>query len=119
MAQALGMDWICLPMRAYWRPSDRQVLDFLRLALDPAHQPLFVHCRRGRDRVGVLVAAYHVAVDGWDPRQAYADARARGMTGWNPLLRHVVLYEAKREYAPAAAAIQAQAVHRSSAQVGG
>ena len=111
LVESLGMAWVALPMRAYWRPSDRQVQEFLRLMRDPSQQPVFVHCRKGRDRVGVMVGVYHVVMDGWDPPRAYADARARGMTRWNPLLRHIVLREAQPKYIPSMAA-----AHQSMAQ---
>ncbi len=118
LAGSLGMTWVALPMRAYWRPSDWQVLDFLRLMRDPSQQPVFIHCRKGRDRVGVLVAVYHIVMDGWDPQRAYADARTRGMTRWNPLLCHVILREAEGEYAPAVAAVRQPVVQNPSMRGG-
>ena len=98
LTESLGMRWMHLPMRAYWKPSDRQMRDFFKLTSDASARPIFLHCRRGRDRAGVMVAAYHVVVEGWNPHAAYKDALAHGMTRWNPLLRQVI-FKARSRYA--------------------
>ena len=98
LVESLGMRWVFLPMRSYWRPSDAQVLAFLRAVDDTAHQPVFVHCRKGEDRTGTLVAIYRIVEEGWGPARAYEEALALGLSGWNPFMRHVILHEAPREY---------------------
>lgn len=100
LTNALGMEWVHLPMRMYWRPSDDQVLAFLRVVADPSRQPVFVHCRKGEDRTGTLVAIYRITQQGWTPERAYAEARFLGLTGLNPFMRHVILRETSREYVP-------------------
>ncbi len=101
MVESLGMRWIYLPMHSYWRPSDVQVRAFLATVSDPNQQPVFVHCHKGQDRSGVMVAVYRVVRQGWRPQEAYAEARVRGMAGWNLLMRDTVLREAPQEYANA------------------
>lgn len=95
-----GMQWVYLPMRAYWHPTEAQVRTFLATVLDPAHTPVFVHCRQGEDRTGSLVAVYRVVAQGWEPHRAYGEARAMGLGPWNPLLRHLVLHDAREKYTP-------------------
>jgi len=48
-----------------WHPEDEDVARFLRIVADPARTPVFVHCRRGIDRTGTMVAIYRIAVQGW------------------------------------------------------
>jgi len=99
LAEQLGMRWINIPMWFWWRPNDKQVHQFLAIVSDPANRPVFVHCRQGWNRVGIMTAIYRVVQQGWDPRRAYAEARQFGLVPWNFLSRYVVLYETLREYA--------------------
>jgi len=101
LVESLGMRWVYLPMHSYWRPSDAQIETFLQTVSDTDRQPVVVHCRKGQDRTGTLVAIYRVVKQGWDPRRAYAEARALGLTGWNPLMRYVIL-DANRKYTASA-----------------
>ena len=103
LAEQLGMRWVSLPMWFWWRPSDRQVRQFLAIAADPASRPVFVHCRQGWNRAGILVAAYRVVHNGWTPTQAYREARQYGLVPWNLASRYLIFYEAPREFAESTA----------------
>ena len=103
LVESLGMQWVSFPMSMYWRPSAEQIKGFLEVMRDPASQPVFVHCRKGEDRTGTLVAIYRIVQDGWSPERAYAEARTLGLAGWNPFMREVILREATQEYVQAAA----------------
>jgi len=46
-------------------PERRETVRFLQLATTPSLQPIYVHCKHGSDRTGLMVAAYRVAVEGW------------------------------------------------------
>ncbi len=75
-----------------WHVTDAQVLEFLTLAVDPARQPLLVHCRHGSDRTGVMVAAYRMVVQGWTQEGALREMQ-RGGYGYHPIwinLPHVL-----------------------------
>jgi protein tyrosine/serine phosphatase len=47
----------------------------MALLQDPANTPVFIHCRRGADRVGVVVACYRMVHDGWSNRLALDEAK--------------------------------------------
>ena len=98
LVESLGMRWVSLPMRMYWRPSESQVRTFLALADDPDDAPVFVHCQHGEDRTGSLIAVYRVARQGWAPARAYAEARTLGLAGWNPYMRTLILRESPRYF---------------------
>ena len=55
-------------------PSRAKLVELLRIARDPANQPVYLHCAKGENRTGALVAGYRVVVDGWDPADAKAEA---------------------------------------------
>jgi len=74
-----------------WYPEDEDVVRFLRIATDPARQPVLVHCRRGADRTGVMVAIYRVVVEGWTKADAI-DEMTRGGYGFSPVWQNLVRY---------------------------
>ena len=74
-----------------WHLEDEDVVRFLRIATDPARQPVLVHCRRGADRTGAMVAIYRVVVEGWTKADAI-DEMTRGGYGFRPVWQNLVRY---------------------------
>ena len=74
-----------------WHPEDEDVVRFLRIATDSASQPVLVHCRRGADRTGTMVAIYRVIVEGWT-KAAAIDEMTRGGYGFHPIWQNLVRY---------------------------
>ena len=99
LVEQLGMRWVNLPMWFWWRPSDRQIREFLDIAQDSESRPVFVHCRQGWNRAGIMVAIYRIVHQGWTPKQAYAEARQYGMVAWNPTSRYILFTETPKEFA--------------------
>ena len=62
-------------------PEEEDVVAFLQVACDPRNQPVFVHCRQGVDRTGMMVAAYRMVVEGWPREKAMAEMRSMGFNG--------------------------------------
>ena len=56
LVEAAGMRYISLPLSGVAAPSDRQISRALDILEDSASGPVFVHCRRGADRTGTVVA---------------------------------------------------------------
>lgn len=102
LAESLGMRWINIPIWAWSGPSDAQLRRFLAIASDTAARPVFVHCRLGRNRAGMMVAVYRIAHDGWTPARAYAESRRLGMVPWNLVSCYVILQRGPRVMAGAA-----------------
>jgi tyrosine-protein phosphatase SIW14 len=61
--ESLGMKSIGIPWSANHKPSSSQVVEFLDLVRSNPNTKIFVHCRRGADRTGVMIAAYRIAVE--------------------------------------------------------
>ena len=80
--EKLGMKYVQIPLSAWDRVPDSAIRTFFEVLNDPDNQPVFVHCRRGADRTGVMVGLYRIAYQGWDGEQAYREARALGMRWW-------------------------------------
>jgi protein tyrosine phosphatase (PTP) superfamily phosphohydrolase (DUF442 family) len=82
MVQALGMNYIQIPVDQVWPWSQlpqAAVAKYFELVNNPANYPIFFHCWRGADRTGAFAAMYRMAVQGWNAQDAYAEARNIGM----------------------------------------
>ena len=65
--------------------------EILALFEDPSAGPVFIHCRRGADRTGTLVACYRIAHDGWGNRKALQEARFLGMHWFEFPMKNYIL----------------------------
>jgi protein-tyrosine phosphatase len=78
LAAKNGMSSLHLPIIDNTVPSEATVKQFLDFATNPKNQPCYVHCEAGVGRTGVMSAAYRMAVQGWTPGQALAEAKNMG-----------------------------------------
>lgn len=60
----VSLRWHCM------LPRDDVFAKFLELLRDNPHKKIFVHCRYGDDRTGMMIAAYRMADEGWTPAEA-------------------------------------------------
>jgi protein tyrosine phosphatase (PTP) superfamily phosphohydrolase (DUF442 family) len=73
---------------ATWHPEEEDTVRFLRVVTDPTRQPVLVHCRRGADRTGMMVAIYRVYAQGWTEEAALAELPRFGYSPvWSNLKR--------------------------------
>lgn len=70
-AADLGIEYIESPMHWDREPSDEQVDAIHDLMNDPANHPIFIHCKHGQDRTGIVMALYRVFYQNWTPEAAY------------------------------------------------
>jgi tyrosine-protein phosphatase SIW14 len=86
----LGMRYISIPMQGMSTPKDKQIAAVLALLNDVTGGPVFVHCKRGADRTGTVIALYRVVHDGWDSKRALSEAKAYGMSVFQRAMQHYV-----------------------------
>jgi protein tyrosine phosphatase (PTP) superfamily phosphohydrolase (DUF442 family) len=65
----LGMQFVPIPWHCLY-PRDEVFARFLALVRDNPDKKIFVHCRYGDDRTGMMIAAYRMAMQGWTWQQA-------------------------------------------------
>lgn len=82
LAAALGMRYVNVPMSGLIPPTAAETDAVLALLENPANGPVFVHCRRGADRTGAVIAAYRIEHDGWNSDRALKEAVSWGMSPW-------------------------------------
>jgi protein tyrosine/serine phosphatase len=87
IVERLGMRFVHAPMSGWQYPDTetvRAALAELNSAGSEANPgAVFVHCRLGKDRTGLIVGLYRVHTQGWSRDRAYAEMRA---IGFNPVL---------------------------------
>jgi protein tyrosine/serine phosphatase len=81
-AQAAGLRYINVPFERLGRPTDEQVVRVMSIISSPENQPVFVHCQRGADRTGAVIAVYRIEYDNWTSEKAKAEAKRYGMKPW-------------------------------------
>lgn len=80
MVEAAGMKYVNVPFYGISTPSAVQIANALSILNNKDNGAVFVHCRRGADRTGTVVAAYRVSHDGWTNDKALHEAKDFGMT---------------------------------------
>lgn len=80
VVERLGMQYINVPMPNLAAPT-RTDLDLVLDKLNNSSTwPVFIHCRRGADRTGLVFACYRIAHDHWPAEQALREADFYGMS---------------------------------------
>jgi uncharacterized protein (TIGR01244 family) len=81
-AREAGLDYFNVPVAKFGRPDDAEIEKVLAIINSPEKQPVFVHCKYGADRTGVVVGAYRILHEGWTSERAKAEAKRYGMKIW-------------------------------------
>jgi uncharacterized protein (TIGR01244 family) len=88
--KANGMRYVSVPMKGMSSPTAEQVSSVLAYLNDENSGPVFVHCRRGADRTGTVIACYRIAHDHWQNDKALSEARSLGMSWFERAMQHYV-----------------------------
>ncbi len=98
--KAAGMKSVEIPLDCMHNPKTDTIDRIVDTIIDPANQPVYVHCRLGQDRTGVVVAVYRMRVEGWSLPEAEAEMQAFGFNDiWYNLKRFVRHYPGKTQKA--------------------
>ena len=73
-----GMKAISVPIEMSRNGLREKVDRVVALMADPANQPVFIHCRHGQDRTGIVAAAYRMKVEGWSLQDAETEMQSFG-----------------------------------------
>lgn len=60
--ESLGIKYVGIPWSGRDNPSDALIVQFLDLVRTNPQTKIFVHCQRGADRTGTMIAAYRIVV---------------------------------------------------------
>ena len=76
--EALGMKSIEVPFSVLKDVNIEKINSLIDIMINPDNQPVYVHCKLGQDRTGIVIAAYRMRVDGWSLKEAEAEMQAFG-----------------------------------------
>ncbi len=78
MVRASDLEYYRVPMLP-WLPRESHVVAWLRIVVEQQKRgAVFIHCRQGADRTGMMVAVYRVVVNGWSKEDALREMTQGG-----------------------------------------
>jgi tyrosine-protein phosphatase SIW14 len=75
----LGMQYVPMPWQCSF-PKDKTFAQFLTLLRQNPGKKVFVHCRVGDDRTGMMIASYRMAREGWSAEKAEKEMEKFGFS---------------------------------------
>jgi tyrosine-protein phosphatase SIW14 len=85
LAESAGIRFFHIPIGGFSTPTNSALIQYLRIFRDSPDQTIFVHCEFGRDRTGVMIAAYRIAFQKWSSDHALAEMNSFGFNRlWHP-----------------------------------
>lgn len=85
LMKRLGMRYVPLPWYCPF-PRDEVFAKFLRLMRENPDKKIFVHCRLGDDRTGMMIAAYRMGAEHWSAEEAMKEMHNFGYSGVHHLM---------------------------------
>ena len=88
--EAAGMQYVRVGLPGTFEPTGHEIDKILALLEDPTQGPVFIHCRRGADRTGLVIACYRIDHYHWTNAQALKEAREQGLSRFEILMRSYI-----------------------------
>jgi protein tyrosine/serine phosphatase len=88
--ESAGMKYINIHLHNWMKSKPEDIDAILKEVESAGNQPVFLHCKRGSDRTGSVVAIYRMKNDGWLPNQAIDEAKTYGMGWWQIWMKDFV-----------------------------
>jgi tyrosine-protein phosphatase SIW14 len=91
LVQSLGMKYVDVPFPRLSAPTPQEIKRVLSLLVPDDSGRTFVHCWRGKDRTGTVIACYRIQHDGWSPQRALREAHENGLSQIQRSMRSFIL----------------------------
>ncbi len=90
--EELGLRYAHVPMRSLAAPRPVDIQQVLSLILREPKAKVYVHCLRGKDRTGTVIACYRIQHEGWDNQRALTEAKSYGMSRLEVAMQSFILH---------------------------
>jgi tyrosine-protein phosphatase SIW14 len=81
LVRHFGISFQNFPMSEISSPTSEQLIRVVHL-INTSLKPVLVHCRRGVDRTGYVIAAYRMLEEGWSYKRAIKECKDNGHRTW-------------------------------------
>ncbi len=81
-AKNAGVKFIGVNLSNWFKPKTEDIERIVKEINAAENQPVFVHCKRGADRTGTIVAVYRITHDDWTAKQAISEAKKFDFGWW-------------------------------------
>jgi tyrosine-protein phosphatase SIW14 len=102
LVRSLGMQYVDIPLDGLKAPTAEEVSKVFAVLNDQSAGKIFVHCRRGADRTGTVLALYRIQHDHWTNQQALSEAKTMKMAAAERSMQKFVLNYSAAASIPAA-----------------
>ena len=89
-AKAAGLRFVNIPLSNWFSPHNKDIKSILGEIDRKEDSPVYVHCKRGSDRTGTVIAVYRITHDNWTGKQANAEAKQFGFGWWQVWMKHYI-----------------------------
>ncbi len=89
-AKTAGLRFINIPLSNLFGPKNAKIEAILNQLERSADQPVFIHCKRGADRTGTVIAVYRISHDHWTGKRANAEAKQFGFGWWQFFMKDYI-----------------------------
>lgn len=94
LVESAGMRYVWIPMKKTKAPTSDQVEQFFDVIRDKSAYPIYVHCMKGVDRTGTMMALYRIREQGWSNADALAEMVHFGDHGFKDMHAFIEGYKA-------------------------
>lgn len=85
------MEFVTFPWNPWKDPTTAQVKEFFEVLAANPDKKIFLHCHKGADRTGTMVALYRIAAQHWTPQDALREMKTYHLHAfWFPHLERYV-----------------------------
>lgn len=86
-ARSLGIATVSAPINDRWVIEHAPVERAVRALQDPSLRPVFIHCKHGKNRTGMVYGLHRVEHLQWHPENAYAEMKRYGFGSYQLFLK--------------------------------
>ncbi len=90
LAEAHGLQFIHLHLSNWFASKDEEIHAIIEVIRNPELQPVFIHCKRGADRTGTIIAVYRMKFENWTAAEANQEAKKHGIGWWQVWMKDYI-----------------------------